>query len=285
MTRSARAIATCLLAACLTASPAIAQDQLYSADIQIDWENGKIVAAIKLNIQAAGLRLPAGRSQAENAIEARRVQLVRPAILEIGFDSWRTIEACIVDQTISPEDVERFLQGGRKRAAWLSPDFRQLVITYEYNLNDLTALFIRHSTPMGIDRAQVFTPTRDYSGLLIYVQGEFPVRGEHETGRLVPSLFPRIYDENMVLLMERNYIQPAALQRWGSVGWVSHLDSPLVEQRVGQDPLRIMAYGIFGTRRSDIILSAADALKILGSDHNRGLIQEGRILLVYDQPD
>lgn len=275
----------CILLVLLVTAPlpCLASDSLYETAITVDWEQGKINAVIAYNMAAAGLRLPAGRSQAERTLESMMVHLVRPAILEILVDSWRSIADCLEDRSISASDLESFLASGQKKDARLSQDFRQLIVIYDFSLHRLGAMFIRHTSPMEQARSQGFTPTRDYSGILIFVQGLYPVRGEHRSGRLVPSLFPRIYDENMTLLLERNLISPAALLRWSSVGWAGSLDSPVIEQRVGQDPLRIMAYSIFGTDRTDVILSETDAQKILGNDRNRQLIQDGRVVLVYDR--
>lgn len=253
----------------------------YRTEIQLDWDSGRIDATIAMNLQAAGLRLPSGRAQAENSVESRMMHLVRPSILAISFDSYRTIEDCIADGTIDPDEVESFIAGGHKRGSRLSADFQELIISYQFSLHQLAALFVKHSTPMEQARVRDFTPTRSYTGILIYVQGLYPVHGEQTQDYLRPSLFPRVYDQNMTLLLERNLIRPQALRGWGTVGWAAHLDSPLIEARIGQDPLRIMAAGIFGTRRSDVLLSAADAARILSHPDNRQLISEGRVVLVY----
>jgi len=268
------------------ASPLVlsqASDSLFETTVVVDWEQGLVTAVIAYDMAAAGLRLPAGRTLAERSIESMMMHLVRPAVHSIGVDSWRTIADCLDDRSLAPSDLELFLSTGQKKEARLSQDFRQLIINYEFQLHRLGALFIRHTSPMDQTSYQSFTPTRDYSGILVYAKGLYPIRGEHRTGHLVPSLFPRIYDENMTLLLERNLVSPSALLRWNSVGWASSLDSSAIEQRVGQDPLRIMAYSIFGTHRTDVILSATDAQKILGNDRNRQLIQEGRVVLVYDR--
>ena len=46
--------------------------------------------------------------------------------------------------------------------------------------------------------------------------------------------------------------------------------------------LRIMAYQIFGTLRTDTVITRTDALKILGDPANRELIKTGRIVFVLD---
>ncbi|MBU0934940.1 MAG: hypothetical protein KKI09_06375 [Spirochaetes bacterium] len=267
---------------CAVVLQSAAQTALFSTSVAVNWEQGQILAEIAYDLNAAGLRLPAGRSQAERAIESMMTHQVRPAILEIGVDSWRTVLDCIQDQTIDAAALELFLESGKKSNTRLSDDQQRLIINYQFSLHDLAAMFVRHTSPVEQAGTRVFAPTRDYSGILIYVQGQYPVRGEHRSGILKPSLFPRIYDENMRLLMERNFVNPADMKRWSSVGWAPSLDSPVIEQRLGQDPLRIMAYSIFGTRLSDLILSDSDAQKILGSANNRNLIRQGRVVIVYN---
>jgi hypothetical protein len=164
----------------------------------------------------------------------------------------------------------------------MSSDMARIRASYQWNLAELASLYIRHSSPIALPEADRFVPTRAYTGIIVYVQGEYAVRGEHRPGRLVPSLFPRIYDEEMNPILSRNHVDPQALRSGGIATFARGLDDPVIELRAGNDPLRIMAYQIFGTLRTDIIITRTDALKILGHPANRELVRTGRIVFVLD---
>jgi len=262
--------------------PAFAQEP-FSSRTDMDWATASIRATLSLDLQKAGIRLPSGRMLAEQMIDSELPSLIRAQILTIGLDSYRTIEDSLQDGSISPSDLDAYLAGGRKLSANLSYDMKSLIVTYKFSLIDLVSLFVKHSIPIEQAVAETYTPTRSYSGILIFVQGEYPVRGEHRTGTLAPCLFPRIYDDMMTPILERNFMYPDALKRFGTVGWAGSLDDAAVELRIGEDPLRLIASAIFGTRRSDVILSRADALKILASPQNRELIKQGKVIFIYSR--
>jgi hypothetical protein len=88
----------------------------------------------------------------------------------------------------------------------------------------------------------------------------------------------------MRTIVERNLLYPDALRAWGAVGYATSLGDPTIEARAGSAPLRIIAAEIFGSRRTDVIISNEDALKILGSPENRKLAQEGKVVFIIDTP-
>jgi hypothetical protein len=83
-------------------------------------------------------------------------------------------------------------------------------------------------------------------------------------------------------ILSRNHVDPAALRAGGVAAFAKGLDDPIIDLRTGDDPLRIIAYQIFGTLRTDTIITKTDALKILGDPANRELIRTGRIVFVLD---
>lgn len=256
----------------------------YSSEVKIEWTAGLLRADVELDLGAAGIRLPSGRSEAEWQLGLAVPDLVKDAILAVGLDSYRSVGDSIEDGTLDPSLFEDFLKAGRKTGSSLSRDMGRLVIAYEWRLADLAALYVRHSVPIDLPVPERYAPTRTYSGIIVYVQGDYPVRGEHRTGSLRPCIFPRLYDSAMNSILERNLMDPAALRAWGTVAYAASLDDPFVEARTGGNPLRIIATEIFGSRRTDPVISADDALRILGSPENRDLARQGKVVFVIDLP-
>jgi hypothetical protein len=241
-----------------------------------------MVAVIEMDLASSGLRLPSGRSEAERAIERKAPDLVRDTLEAIVLDSYRTVEDSLHDGSMDPEALRDFMESGKRLNTVMSSDMARMRASFRWNLSELAGLYVRHTTPTALPGADRFVPTRAYTGIIIYVQGEYDVRGEHRQGRLAPSLFPKVYDEEMNPILSRNHVDPAALRAGGIAAFAKGLDDPVIELRAGDDPLRIMAYQIFGTLRTDIIITRTDALKILGDPANRELIRSGRTVFVLD---
>ncbi len=256
----------------------------FASTTTVDWTAGVLRAEVQLDLGAAGISLPSGRSQAERSLESAVPDLVRETALSVELDSYRTIGDSIEDGTLDPALFEAFLEAGNRTRSSLSRDLGKLLESYEWKLADLAALYVRHSVPIDLPPPDRYVPARAYTGIVVYLQGEYGVRGEHRTARIRPCLFPKLFDESMRTIVERNVQIPEALRLWGAVGYAASLGDPLVETRAGNAPLRIIAAEIFGSRRTDAIISNEDALKILGSPENRRLAQEGRVVFIIDSP-
>lgn len=272
------------ISAALAAVPAMAQGNpgAFSSTILVDWNAGIIRAEAGLDLLAAGIRLPGGRAEAERLLEAAMPDLVRDVAMGIRLDSWRTVGDSLDDGTLGTSQFESFLDDGRRTRSSLTRDLTQLTTTYEWRLADLGALYVRHSVPIDLPMPSRYVPTRPYTGIVVYVQGSFSVHGEHRSDALRPCLFPRLYDEGMTPILERNLMEPGALRAAGAVAYATSLDDPVVEARAGGAPLRIMAAEIFGSNRTDAVIRQDDALRILGSAENRALVQAGKVVFVID---
>ncbi len=281
----ARIVALSAFAAMFLAPSGLgAAPSAFGSSTEVDWTAGLLKAEVELDLGVAGIRLPSGRSQADCSLKSAVPDLIRDAALAIALDSYRTVGDSLDDGTLDPARFEAFLETGRMKRSALSRDLGKLQASYEWSLADLAALYVRHSVPVDLPAPNRYVPARVYTGILVFVQGDFAVRGEHRSGALRPCLFPRIYDEFMLTILERNLVYPDALRSWGTAGYASSLDDPVIEARAGDAPLRIMASEIFGSSRTDAIISDEDALRILGSPENRELVRQGKIVFVITAP-
>ncbi len=250
----------------------------------VDWVLGAIRVEASLDLAKAGVRLPSGRYEAESLLAGALPDIVRGLALGITVDSYRSVDDTLLDGSLDAAAFERFLESGSKERMALNRELTRLEAAYEWRLSDLTSLYVRHSEPLDMAAPDRYAPTRAYSGIVIYVKGRLPVRGEHRDAPLEPCLFPRIYDESMRAILDRNLASPEALRAWGPLAYASSLEAIAVAARAGGDPLRIIATQVFGSRRTDVIVSAEDARRILGSEANRELVRRGRVVLVLDAP-
>ena len=257
----------------------------------LEWEKMEFNAVISLDLKKAGISLPAGRSLAEALLEDELPELIRPFINEIQADSSSTIADLINRGELSHAT---FLEKVRGLPPALSPDLSSIFARYSVNLTGLSAELIRHSRPQRIISPLIPTPVRDYTGIIIIADERLPVHGRSTVAYVLPCLFPKIWDSDMNHVFERNMTDPAISRSKGLVRYISResiyravpsaMDEDLI-RLVGENPLRIMARGVFGAVPTDPIIDKEDALLILSSENNRRLLTEGRIAIVLDKKE
>jgi hypothetical protein len=276
-----------LLIICLLSFSLYAQELIITG--VLEWQKMEFNSTIFLDLQKAGIKLPAGRSQAEALLADQLPELIRPFINEIQADSSSTIADLINRGELSPN---AFLGKITSLPPALSPDLSSIFARHSINLTGLGAELIRHSRPQRINIPLIPGSARDYTGIIIIADESLPVHGRSTSAFLLPCLFPKIWDSSMNVLFEKNMIDPAIGRSKGLVRYInresiyraapSAMDEDLAKL-VGDKPLIIMARGLFGAVPTDPIIDKEDALLILSSENNRRLLSEGRIAIVLNK--
>jgi hypothetical protein len=252
---------------------------------RVDWKARVLLVDVELDMAAAGLRMPEGRLDAQRLIERDIAGLAKDAVFALQVDSHRTIEAAVADGTFEPERLVALAGLARAETSSFSKDLRKFRATYSLSLDSVASLFLSGAEPAPLRASLEERPTRDYSGIVVYAKGRLPVHGEGVEGVAAPCLFPRIYDGEMRLVLDRSLVLPEVLARSGPSGGVLGYASALgVEagERVGGDPMRVMAVELFGDDRCDFVISRDDALRILSSPGNRELLRQGKVVVILD---
>jgi hypothetical protein len=257
----------------------------------VEWETMELNAAVALNLGSAGVRLPTGRSQAEEIINSEYANLIRPYILSVPIDSSSTMEDLINRGEFSLQGPDRIAASARRIPPSLSTDLAYLSTAYTIDLAAISAQVIRHSRPLEIRRPLMPVPAADYTGIIIIANEELPIHGRKSAALPQPCLFPKVWDSDMNLIYERNILDPEnprpALIRYVAEESIFRPTpsglSPELLALVGKNPLRIIARGVFGIRPTDPIIDKDDALVILSSEANRQLLREGRVAIVLTE--
>lgn len=261
-----------------------AQDEgLYSVSGTLDWSSYALEATISLDVQKAGLRLPSGRSQAASMIRDEAPRLLLGELLSLKVDSRRSLAEAIASGDVNLEDVTDLLEAPLAVKSSFSEDFRAFTSDYSVSLLGILSLLVKHTRAQARPAALDYRPTKDYTGIVVYVSGELPVHGEFKQAAFSPAIFPRIWDDRMNLVLERNMVDPAAARSGGIVAYRQKDDPFLIEDRVGGEPLRLLAIGVFGSNRCDLVISSEDALLIQTSEKNRALLAAGKVVIVVDK--
>jgi len=255
----------------------------------LEWERMEFSAVVTLDLQKTGIKLPSGRTHAEALLEDVSPESIRPFIMEIQADSSSTVA-----DLINRGELSSVFSLGKLRSfpPALSPNFSVIFARYMINLTDIGSELIRHSRPQRISAPLIPVPSKNYTGIIIIADEKLPVHGNSVSSTVHPCLFPKIWDSEMNLVFEKNMIDPQFGRNAGLVRYTSRenitraspsaIGEDLIK-RVGENPLKIMARGIFGAVPTDPIIDKEDALLILSSEHNRRLLTEGRIVIVLEK--
>jgi hypothetical protein len=251
-----------------------------------------ISASVALNLASAGIRLPTGRAQAEEFVDAEYPRLIRPSLLSIPVDSSSSLQDLIDRGEFSLQNVGTIARSARRVPPALSADLSSLTTSYTIDLTRLSAALIRHSRPAELTRPLRPLPAASYTGIIILAAEALPIRGRNTTALAQPCLFPKVWDSDMNLIYERDMMDTGRARSTAMVRYVSSSSvfrptpsglSPELAELVGNNPLRIIARGVYGIRPTDPVIDREDALLILSSEDKLRLLREGRVAIMVDQ--
>jgi hypothetical protein len=275
----------CLIIIFLPASifPADGMTGVTKYSYSIDWESEFIDIEISSPIPQTGKDLPSAGFRVEKAIDSQVYDILKEALFSLQVNSRQKGIDFFRNKPLIEQSLKSIVQNGMREAPMYSLDLMELSISYRFPFSpDLYSLFIGHKEVVPVPRKLEWTPSAGFSGIVIYATGALPVHGETDKQTLTPCLFPRIYDEEMNLILSKEMIPRDVLEKGGPAAYSATADETPWQERIGLNPIRMMAEGIFGSNYTDIIISAGKAGKILYSEHNRELLSQGKILIICD---
>jgi len=262
-----------------------AQEDL-EASSKIDWSAG----TFELNITSAineESNQPTGRFKTEQYIIRQTPVITGQVLQELRVDSSDTIASLITRNPALLRQLENLSQKMTKVFTTATADRKFLTVRYSLNIfPDLVKVIINHEKPYPAPVSQIYTPNEDFTGVIIYAGEKLPYQGNlEEQAQLNPCLFPRIYDSSMNLIHSAELTLPAALLKWGNAGYTYSYDLNDSVERIGNYPLRTMAYKVYGKNKTDLILPDNAVKKLISSEHNRELLRQGRVVIILPHPE
>lgn len=248
-----------------------------------NWETAQVDSKITLDLNKSGLYLPTDRNAAIRLIQQNRSSLLKNAYLSILVDSSHRVGNYLAEEKISFTDINTVINNGKSTAPILSQELQTAIVYHQNPLQELANLFVKHNAPYTPSFFPLGTASKVYTGILIDARGQLPVHGEYSSEQLNPCLFPKIWNKNMNLIYEKNIVNPAQAKKQGIVLYTGTLDESEYRDRIGTEPLRIIARGVFGDNRTDPIISNEDAERILAKKENIELLRQGKIVIVCDK--
>lgn len=249
---------------------------------EIDWEKKNITITVKSMLDLKNATLAANRNRSEQLITESIPQIFLQAMLDFRVSSLHSAEDVFVAEPEIFHKLISLAENRKNEFSILSKNLTYLENTYIFPIYpDLVEIFYDGTTADTPEPLLTQYKTGRYSGLIIYVPEKLPLYKKSREGSLEPALFPRIFDEDMNLIVDKNTIIPHRIKKSGLVQYTRDFNEDPYLERVGLSPLRTIAIGIFGTNNTDIIISREAADKIRGNEENIKTISQGRILIIF----
>lgn len=259
--------------------------QTIQAESDINWITRNFTTNISLDTEKANLQMPSGKKRASASIKTKMTELIQPPLLSLFSDSEQNLSDLVVKNELLLDQVYTFIMNGQKTPDVFSTDIKKLNTTNVLNVDNLTKELIKHKFPYHPDEPIDVVPTRAYSGIVIDARGMFPVHGEYVKSDVKACFFPKIWDENMHPIYEKNSLLPQFAKSKSVVKYHYSDELSDYEDRAGGDPLYIRAVQVYGRNRTDPVISRKDALKILTQPDNVKLLEEGKVVILLDKPN
>jgi len=275
---------------CASLSPLAAEgdepvpsDQGYAVASHVDWARAAVSLEITAALDPSTASLMRAKGDAETSIQTLLPELLTAAIAGVTVDSSHTLGQVMARDAGTYAAVNGLARAARRTELFLSLDQTHLVARYVVPFfgGQGIALPLLPGRATPIPRRLGEVATRPYTGLLIYAMNPLPAAGTAKLITARPALFPRIWDEEMNLVLDMGMCSPEALARGGMAVCARDADDPAVFTRVGALPLRCAARGVFGETPTDIVLSVDAARQLLTLPENIAFLREGRIAIIY----
>ncbi|MBQ0039988.1 MAG: OmpA family protein [Treponema sp.] len=259
------------------------EDATMTSSSFINWTKNTFVSDVSLDVEKAGIPMPSGKSTCVRRIEMDLPILIKDPLLSLYVDDTKTLDDLVLDGTVTLEDITRIIDRSHKTPSVFAQGKSTLLTKHTMDLKDISSSLVKHSKPYIAPQPIERISSRAYSGIIIDARGSMPVQGEFTSSRVYPCLFPKIWNEDMDLVYERNSTSPDIAKKDGIVQYSS---SELIESysdRVGKDPLWITAKKVYGINRCDPVISKDDYLRIASIKENLELLKKGKVVVLLDK--
>jgi hypothetical protein len=250
------------------------------------WGRGEYLLDLWSKLGTDTKNLAKNRQAAEAALEQKLEAVFLQSVVSLPVSSRETVGSRIKASPALLPGLKRLVGAAIKRRSHLAQENEDLRLRYAFPLrgeDGLMTLLEPPGQPSPFDRYLGFVPAAAYTGLVIYAQGVYPAWGrDGAEAALKPCLFPRIYDTDMNPVMDATQADRGKLETWGMVAYSNELDETPFLDRVGANPARTVARGVYGVGDTDIVISRDVARLLLGREENLKMLGEGRILVILD---
>lgn len=259
-----------------------ADSEIISSTSRIDWTKSEFISDIYLDTEKAGIAMPAGKKTATSLVSKQIPVLIKDQLLSLNVTSTEQLGDLVLDGTITLEQLTDLIDDGKKSPGIFTNGSLKMKTVHTFNLEKLNPFMIKHRFPYKNPKPVETVASRAYTGIIIDARGNLDVQGEFVKDKAEPCFFPKVWDEDMNLIYERNMADPEKVNKSNLVHYDWRDEESFYQDRIGLDPMRIKARKVYGEIRTDPVISREDALKILTVPENLELLRQGKVVILLD---
>ena len=228
---------------------------------------------------------PTGRYKTEQRIIRETPVTTGEVLLPLIVNSSNTLEDLVEREPVLLRKMENLSEVMQKIFTTATPDRKFLTVRYELALfPHISDLLIQHETPYSYPMNPSYVPNDDFTGIVIYAAEPLPwIDSYGREVTLIPCLFPRLFTPNGKEIHSMEMAYPEALSHWGNAGYSYSSNIANISDRIGVYPYRTMARAVYGTKKTDLVLSEEATAILTGSEHNRELLRQGKVVIILPQ--
>ena len=259
------------------------EEAIMTSSSAVDWTTFKFNSSITLDTQKAGIKIPSGKVSSINKIKANLPLLIKDPLLSLYVDNSKTLSDVVMDNSISIAQLTNIMDRSETTPVYFESGTSVLKTTHSIDLREIGNLLVKHKDPYTITKPIDSIASRAYTGIIIDARGKLSVQGEFIKSPMSAAFFPKIWNEKMDLMYERNMVDPKVIAQHGMVTYGDSIDIGDYKDIVGTDPLWITAKKVYGINRVDPVISYDDYLRIVTVDKNLELLKNGKIVIILDK--
>ncbi len=256
---------------------------IMSSSSSIDWSKNIFKSNVELDVVKAGISMPSGKASSLNRIQMELPVLVKDPLLSIYVDDTKKLGDLVLEGSLTLEELTRIIDTSHQTPAFFASGTSRLLTQHSINLLDIGAVLVHHKTPYSLQRPIETVASKEYTGIIIDARGALPVQGEFTESSTYPCLFPKIWNEKMELLYERNMVDSKKAKEQGIVHYSSSINMEDYRNVIGKTPLWITAKKVYGINRCDPVISYEDYLKITSIKSNLNILKDANIVILLDE--
>lgn len=257
-------------------------------ETEILWDRGLLKIRVESLLPESELPLPAVKLSQQQAIRRALPAYLRTALQDLTIDSYLTFPEALNQSPDLLPVLDTLTAAAAVTADRLSLDLRHLIMEFQVSLFPyLTEPFLVPGYTPQPRELLSWEPSAAFTGIVIYAGESLPVHGERDSqGKIkmapvTPCLFPKIFDQEMNLILSPDLMDQDNLALGGVALYTRKTDPADLIHRVGNYPFYTTALGLFGKNSTDLLLPSEDVRRLLSREENRELLRQGRIVIVY----
>jgi len=258
---------------------------------ELRWDQGILLLEIAAPLGESETPPPLVKYAAEQQIRRDFSRYLDQALETLTIDSFRTFADALNQAPDLLPVLDTLAAAAVLKKTQLSRDMKTLLMDFQVPLYPhLIRSFLSPGNSLRLPPALSWEPSADFTGLVIYAADPLPVHGEKDARGMVrtalvePCLLPKLFDQDMNLILSPELMDRDSLLLWGAAEYTSGTDAGELSRRVGNYPFYTTAQGIFGKNRTDLLLPREDVRRLLSREPNRRLLREGRIVIITSPP-